>query len=201
MLDRWTIQLVRKPLDLVAARLKVYGCNPDQVSFTAFLIGLLAMPSIYLHLYWLALICILLNRFGDGLDGALARMTKATDAGGFLDIVLDFIFYSSVVLGFALADPGANGLAAAVLLFTFVGTGSTFLAFAVMAERRGITNIVYPQKGIYYLTGLAEGTETIFFLILFCVFPNYFPLLASVFAAICLVTMLTRTIGGYLALR
>ncbi len=68
------------------------------------------MPALYLHLYWLALICIVLNRFGDGLDGALARMTRATDGGGFLDIVLDFIFYASVVLGFALANRTPMGL-------------------------------------------------------------------------------------------
>jgi phosphatidylglycerophosphate synthase len=201
MLDRWTIQLVRRPLDLAAARLKIYGCKPDQVTCTAFVIGMLAMPALYLHLYWLALICIVLNRVGDGLDGALARMTRATDGGGFLDIVLDFIFYASVVLGFALANPSANGLAAAVLLFSFVGTGSTFLAFAIMAERRGMTNIVYPQKGMYYLTGLAEGTETMIFFALICFLPGHFPLLAAVFTAICLITVVTRIIGGYLALR
>jgi phosphatidylglycerophosphate synthase len=201
MLDRWTVHLFRKPLNQLAGRLKKSGYGPDQISFSAFAVGMGALPALYLHMYWLALICILLNRIGDGLDGALARMTKTSDAGGFLDIVLDFIFYSSVVLGFALAAPEANGLAAAVLLFSFVGTGSSFLAFAIMAERRGIENIVYPQKGIYYLTGLAEGTETLVCFVLFCLFPAYFSLLAYVFATICLVTMVTRVIGGYLALR
>jgi phosphatidylglycerophosphate synthase len=201
MLDRWTVQVFKKPLGALAGRLKRSGYSPDQVSFIAFAVGIGALPALYLHMYWLALICILLNRIGDGLDGALARMTKTSDAGGFLDIVLDFIFYSSVVLGFAVAAPEANGLAAAVLLFSFVGTGSSFLAFAIMAERRGIENIVYPQKGIYYLTGLAEGTETLVCFVLFCLFPVHFPLLAYVFATICLVTMLTRVIGGYFALR
>lgn len=201
MLDRWTVQFLRKPLNRVAERLKRLGCSPDQISIGAFGLGMGALPALYLHIYWLALICILLNRIGDGLDGALARMTKTSDAGGFLDIVLDFIFYSSVVLGFAMADPVANGLAAAVLLFTFVGTGSSFLAFAIMAEKRGIENIAYPQKGIYYLSGLAEGTETLVCFIFFCLFPVHFPLLAYVFATICLVTMLTRVVGGYFALR
>ena len=132
---------------------------------------------------------------------ALARMTATSDAGGFLDIVLDFIFYSAVVLGFALANPVTNGLAASVLLFTFVGTGSSFLAFGIMAERRGIYNIVYPHKGFYYLGGLAEGTETLLCLVLFCLFPAHFPLLAYCFASICLVTTLTRVVGGYFMLR
>jgi phosphatidylglycerophosphate synthase len=129
------------------------------------------------------------------------RLCVVAAAGGFLDIVLDFIFYSAVVLGFALANPEANGLAASALLFTFVGTGSSFLAFGIMAERHGIVDIIYPHKGIYYLGGLAEGTETLVCFVLFCLFPAHFPLLAYCFAAVCLVTMLTRVIGGYLILR
>ena len=201
MLDRWTLRLFRTPLNRVAVRLKRAGCSADQISFVAFAIGMAALPAISLHFYRSALLCIVINRIGDGLDGALARMTKATDAGGFLDIVLDFIFYSSVVLGFAIADPQQNGLSASLLLFTFVGTGSSFLAFAIMAERRGIANIAYPQKGIYYLTGLAEGSETFIFFVLSCIFPSHFPLLATVFAGICLITILTRVVGGYLALK
>lgn len=185
----------------MARRLRSLGCSPDQVSCGAFTVGMVALPALYLHMYRLALVCIVLNRIGDGLDGALARLTKPSDAGGFLDIVLDFIFYSSVVLGFALASPETNGLAAAILLFSFVGTGSSFLAFAIMAERRGIENIAHLRKGIYYLAGLAEGTETMIFLMLFCIFPDHFPLLAALFAAICLLTTVTRVIGGYLALR
>lgn len=201
MLDRWTIQALRKPLTGTARKLHSLGCGADQVSCAAFAVGMFALPALSLHMYRLALVCIVLNRIGDGLDGALARLTKPSDAGGFLDIVLDFIFYSSVVLGFALASPEKNGLAAAVLLFSFVGTGSSFLAFAIMAERRGIENVAHPGKGIYYLTGLAEGTETVIFLMLFCIFPGHFPLLAALFAAICLLTTVTRVIGGYLALR
>ncbi len=201
MLDRWTLRLFRTPLGRIAARLKRFGCSADQISVVAFGIGMGALPALSLHLYGTALLCIVLNRIGDGLDGALARMTETTDAGGFLDIVLDFIFYSSVVLGFAVADPQHNALAASLLLVAFVGTGSSFLAFAILAERRGLTNIAYPQKGIYYLTGLAEGTETLLFFVLCCIFPSHFPLLATGFAGICLITALTRVIGGYLALR
>ena len=166
-----------------------------------FFIGLGALPALFFQCYSCALFCIVVNRIGDGIDGALARMTKVSDGGGFLDIVLDFIFYASVVLGFALADPVQNGLAAVLLLFSFVGTGSSFLAFAIMAERRGIENITYVNKGIYYLEGLAEATETITCFVLFCIFPDLFPVIASLFAAVCLVTTATRVVGGYYSLK
>lgn len=201
MLDRWTMQILKSPLELAAGRLKRLGFRADQVSIAGFCIGLGVIPALSFQMYWLALVCITLNRIGDGLDGALARLTAPSDAGGYLDIVLDFIFYSSVVLGFALADPVANALAASVLLFSFVGTGSSFLAFAIMAERRGIENIVYPSKGIYYLGGLAEGTETLLCFVLCCLFPHYFSLFAYSFTAICLITIVTRLVYGYIQLR
>ena len=50
---------------------------------------------------------------------------------------------------------------AAVLIASFVGTGSSFLAFASIAARRGMQAADYPNKGIYYLGGLTEGSETI----------------------------------------
>lgn len=197
MLDRWTLKVVSKPLTRLATLAKDRGYNADQVSVAGFCVGMMVVPALYLHLYWLALICIVVNRIGDGVDGCLARMTEVTDAGGYLDIVLDFIFYSAVVLGFALAVPEVNGLPAAALIFTFVGTGSSFLGFAIMAERRGIDNIVYKHKGFYYLEGLVEGTETIAFLLLFCLFPVHFPVLAYSLAGLCVVTVITRVVGGY----
>ncbi|PHR27581.1 MAG: hypothetical protein COA36_09130 [Desulfotalea sp.] len=201
MLDRYAIKILKRPLFRCASLLNAVGVRPDQVTLISFIIGLCALPALAFQCYGCALFCIVVNRFGDGVDGALARMTRVSDAGGFLDIVLDFIFYAAVVLGFAFADPEQNGLPAALLLFSFVGTGSSFLAFAIMAERRGIENIIYGHKGIYYLEGLAEATETIVCFVLFCLFPSMFPLIATAFALLCLVTTASRVVGGYRSLQ
>jgi len=202
MLDRWTMPLTQRPLRLLARGLAGRGVRPDQVTFAAFLLGMLALPLLALGWYLPALLMILLNRLGDGLDGALARLIGETsDAGGFLDIGLDFVFYAAVVLGFALADPAENALAAAFLLFAFIGTGTSFLAFAIMATRHGLARPHFQQKAFYYLHGLTEGTETVLAFVLFCLFPTHFPLLAVVFAAACLVTTATRLWGGHRTLR
>jgi phosphatidylglycerophosphate synthase len=201
VLDRYTLALFAQPVSLLARIFKKHNVSADKVTFVNFFIGLGAMVCLFSHLYTLALLCIIINRIGDGVDGALARMTSPSDEGGFLDIVFDFLFYSSVVLGFAFAEPAQNAPAAALLLFSFMGTASSFLAFAIMAEKRGIASITYPKKGIYYLEGLAEGTETIIFFILFCLFPGSFPLLAYIFAVLCLVTTITRIYWGYLTLK
>ncbi|MFM9269912.1 CDP-alcohol phosphatidyltransferase family protein [Halomonas elongata] len=198
MLDRWTMPLTQAPLKWMAKGLARLGARPDQVTLVAFLIGMLALPLLIWQAYTAALVMILLNRLGDGLDGALARCTgRASDAGGFLDVGLDFVFYAAVVLGFVLADPTVNALAGAFLLFSFIGTGTSFLAFAIMAARHGLERPSFQRKAFYYLHGLTEGTETVLALVAFCLWPRQFPILATLFAVACLVTTTTRLWGGY----
>ena len=201
MLDRYVLPILTPPLYRVARRLDALGVSSDQITFGGFAIGMMALPALAWEYYGLALLCIALNRLADGLDGIVARMNQTTDAGAYLDIVLDFIFYSGIVCGFAWADPVANALPAATLIFAFMGTGSSFLAFAIMAERRRIRSMAYPRKGFYYLGGLTEGFETIAVFVAFCLFPAWFPALAYCFAALCFITTITRVIGGYYTLR
>lgn len=201
MLDPWAIKLVSAPLKVCAHLLKKKNIKPDQVTIAGFGIGLLAFFALWLTWYKIALFFIILNRIMDGLDGALARLTNKTDAGGFLDICLDFIFYSGVVAGFALADPPNNAIPAVILLLSFVGTGTSFLAFAVMAQKYNLNSPAYPHKAMYYIGGLTEGTETIIFFTIICMFPARFPLFAFFFAFLCLITTTTRIGAGYKTLK
>jgi phosphatidylglycerophosphate synthase len=139
------------------------------------------------------------DRLADGIDGAVARRLGPTDRGAFLDIALDFVFYAAVPLGFALADPAANALPAAVLIFAFVGTMSSFLAFSVIAGQRRMRAADYPAKGIYYLGGLTEGAETIAVFVAMCLWPAAFPWLAYGFAAACALTVAARWHMGWTA--
>lgn len=192
MLDRHLLPLLKKPFQVSAKKLVAVRISANTVSFTGFAIGMIAIGCLGLHWYIAALVLILINRIFDGIDGEVARLAKPTDDGAYLDIVLDFIFYAAVVLGFALADPVTNGWPAALLLFGFMGTASSFLAFAIMAERRALSSLHYPSKGFYYLGGLTEATETITFFVLCCLLPDYFPTLAMVFFCMCFVTTVTR---------
>jgi phosphatidylglycerophosphate synthase len=197
MLDPFMSRLVKPLLNIPARLLARANVSPDHVTAAGFFIGLAGCFMIAAGWYKAALAFILANRIMDGLDGALARQKKASDAGAFLDICLDFVFYSLVVAGFAFADPRANALAAVVLISAFAGTGTSFLAFAVIAAKHRMENVVYPKKSFYYLGGLTEGTETILFFILFCLFPAWFPLLAGIFAGLCVLTTIARVKGGY----
>ncbi|WGY47155.1 CDP-alcohol phosphatidyltransferase family protein [Vibrio sp. ABG19] len=201
MLDRHVIPLIRWPLNQSAVVLDKISITANQVTLFGFLLGCLAFPALVLEQYLLALLLIALNRLCDGLDGALARIQGLSDAGGFLDISLDFLFYSLIPFGFVVANPEQNAIAGAFLIFSFIGTGCSFLAFAVMAGKRGIQNPVYQHKSLYYMSGLTEGTETIAALVLFCLFPEQFALIAYLFGTACWFTTATRIYSGYHTLR
>ncbi|WP_333850019.1 CDP-alcohol phosphatidyltransferase family protein [Leclercia sp.] len=201
MLDRHLHPRLKPLLNRLVMKLDKPGITPDGITLIGFAIGVLALPFLALGWYLAALVAIVLNRLLDGLDGALARRRGLTDAGGFLDIALDFLFYALVPFGFALANPAVNALPAAWLLFAFIGTGSSFLAFAALAAKHDIDNPGYAHKSFYYIGGLTEGTETILLFVLCCLFPAHFAWLSWLFGALCWLTTATRIWSGYLTLK
>ncbi|MBB1438182.1 CDP-alcohol phosphatidyltransferase family protein [Shewanella sp. SG41-4] len=202
MLDRFITPVIKPLLTPIVLLLDKNNVHPDKLTLVGLGLGLLAVPLLALQLWYAALLFIVLNRIIDGLDGALARHQKHTSAaGGYLDICVDFLFYAAIPLGFALANPNENALAAAVLLTVFIGTGSSFLAFAIPAEKLNLPRPQFAHKSFYFLNGLTEGTETIAFFIAFCLWPAYFPELAYSFAFLGAITIFTRIHGGYHTLK
>ena len=200
MLDRYAAALIKPIVDALGKPLARAGVTANQLTLAGFLIGLSAAFLIASGAYLTGAAVIFISRSCDALDGAVARQHTPTDRGGFLDIALDFIFYASIPLAFAVADPARNALAAATLLAAFVGTSSSFLAFAVIAAKREMTSTAYPDKSFYFLGGLAEATETLATFAAMCVWPQHFALLAYAFAVACAITIATRLWWGWQAL-
>ena len=197
MFDATLRPLIDPPLRTLAARLDACGASPNGLTLGGLFIGLLAVPALSMGNYALALVFIAINRLLDGLDGTLARLWAArakpnAPNGGFLAISADFVFYGAIPFGFALANPEANALFAAFLLFAFIATGTSFLAFAIVAEQRGLSTHARGKKGFYYLGGLAEGTETIAAFVLACLLPTWFPQIALFYGALCWITVIVR---------
>ena len=178
-------------LDPFGRALVQLGVSANAVTLFGFCLGMAAALAAALGASLIAALLIIGNRLCDGLDGAVARAGGASDLGAYLDITLDFIFYSAVPFGLAVAEPG-NALAAAFLIFSFVGTGSSFLAFAIIAQKRGISTEIRGKKGFFYLGGLTEGGETIIFLVVVVMFPSAFVPLAWIFGSLCWITTATR---------
>lgn len=191
MLDGLVRPLIDPPLDRVAERLVEARVTADALTVGGLAVGIAGAAAIAAGHPLLGLALILGNRLLDGLDGAVARRTAPTDRGAYLDVVCDFLFYAAVPFGFALARP-EHATAAAFLIFAFVGTGSSFLAFAAIAAKRSLTTSARGAKSIYYLGGLTEGTETILAFVIFCVAPDAFPTTAIAFGILCWITTVGR---------
>ena len=193
MLDARIRRIIDPPLDRLAAFLGRWGIGANAVTVAGFVVGMAAWGALAARAYVPAVGLILGNRLADGLDGALARRKGLTDLGGYLDIVFDFIFYAGVPFFFAVGRPD-SALPAAFLVFSFVGTGASFLAFAAIAAKRGLTTQTRGRKSIYYLGGLTEGTETIGLFVLICLLPDQFGWFAWIFGSLCWLTTASRVI-------
>ncbi len=200
MLDPLARRLIDPPLAAAGRFLAGQGVRADWVTLAGFAIGLGAPIALYSQAYLAALGLILGNRLMDGLDGAVARASRPSDLGGFLDIVLDFVFYALIPLGFAFGNPD-HALPAAYLLAGFMGTASSFLAFAVFAAKRGLLTTARGSKALYYLGGLTEGTETMVFFGICCIWPEHFATSALIFGTLCWITTASRLWMGARALR
>lgn len=194
MFDGWARRQIDPLLDAGGRALARAGMTPNTVTLGAFAVGVAAAAAIAAGWYWLGLALILISRIGDGLDGAVAKVAGKSDLGGYLDIVLDFTFYGLIPLAFVVHDPAANGLAGAVLLAAFYANGASFLAYALMADRRGMITEQRGEKSLFFTTGLAEATETIAVFVAFCIWPDWFAPIAYGFAAVTAYTTLSRLV-------
>lgn len=197
MLDGVMRRLLDPAANRIGARLAAAGVGADALTFAGLALGIASAAAIVASLDMLALVLLMSNRLCDGLDGAVARVRGVTDRGGYLDITFDFIVYGAIPLAFALRDPAAFALPSAVLLAAFYANGSSFLAFSAIAAKRRMASGTRGVKALHYTTGLMEGTETILFLAAFILLPAWYPQLAILFAALCLLTCVARLLLGW----
>ena len=196
MLDAQIRPHMDRLLNPVGRSLAARGVMANHITIIGVLFGLAASVSVAFQLFDIAFWLILMNRVADGLDGAVARASMTSDFGGYLDIVCDFVFYSAIPFAFAVALP-ENALASAFLIFSFIGTASSFLAFAILAEKHNISTEIRGKKAFYYLGGLTEGGETILLLLAMVIWPSYFIFMAFGFGLLCWVTTITRIYAAY----
>ncbi|MEM9316294.1 MAG: CDP-alcohol phosphatidyltransferase family protein [Pseudomonadota bacterium] len=196
MFDSQLRQLIDPTLNALGLRLARLGCTANGMTLTGLVIGLSASVLIYFGHTWLALLPLFLGRLADGLDGAVARATEKTDFGGYFDISADFLFYGSVPFAFVLMDPAQNGVTGAFLLASFYFNGTSFLGYAILAEKRGMSTSSQGVKTLYYSNGLLEGGETIAFFVLLCFFPDWFAPMSWVFGTACFATGALRIYGA-----
>jgi phosphatidylglycerophosphate synthase len=193
MFDAKLRPIIDVPLNAMGRKIAALGISANQLTIVGLVVGLTAATAIGCGAFGWGLALIILNRLLDGLDGAVARAAGPTAFGGYLDIVADFAFYVSIPVGFGFAASD-NLPFALVLVATFILTGISFLAFAAIAAQRGVETLAHGRKAFFYSTGIAEGAETVAAFLAMCLLPAAFPLIASGFAALCILTVIQRTV-------
>lgn len=194
MLDGYVRKQIDPVLERIGEAMADAGISANTVTIFGFAIGVCAGVAIYFGYYWVGLAFLLMSRLADGLDGCVARASQSTDFGGYLDIVLDFAFYGLIPVAFILHNPEQNAYSGALLVLSFYVNGASFLAYATIAEKRGMKTSDRGAKSLYFTTGLAEGTETILIFVALCLFPSLFSWIAYFFAAVCFYTAFSRIV-------
>jgi phosphatidylglycerophosphate synthase len=199
MLDPFMRRLIDPPLNGVAA-IWPRKISANQITIFGLVLGVACFLAIAINTMTAALILLALNRLADGLDGAVARAQTPSELGAYLDIVSDFVLWGLLPIGFIILDSD-NAIAAAVLLSSFSMSMTVFLAFAIMAEKRGLETDAQGTKSFFYVAGLAEGTETIAFFAIVIIWPGAFVPAAFVYAGVVYLSVIGRVTSSYLILK
>lgn len=176
------------------------GISANMVTLGGFIIGMMSINFLAMESYGWALLCILLNRFCDILDGAVAKAGKPTEFGLFFDATLDYIFYAGVIFGFALANPQQNAVAASFLLFGLISSACSLLAYAIVAYQNKTQTRPHFNESPFYLGGLAQGFETFVTLVVLCIVPRLFMPLAIILGIFCLIKAVCVIVSAYYVL-
>ena len=117
---QWIIEPVAKGMAKI-------GFTPNACSMISFLAAIVAGAAFYYEAALVGVICVLLNAFFDGVDGAIARVTgSAGMKGDFLDHVIDRyadIFIITGIFAGPLASPFIGVFAlTGVLMSSYLGT-------------------------------------------------------------------------------
>lgn len=169
-----------------------HNISAASTSLFGFIIGMMAINFLAMNMYFEALLCIIINRICDALDGAIAREEGITNFGRFIDAALDFIFYAGVIFGFALADTEQNAVVACFLLFAFMSSATTMLAYGIVDQ-----NLDEIKQSPFYLGGLAQGFETLCAFVALCIAPFAFQPIAILLGCWCLIKVLIITSRAY----
>lgn len=182
--------------NLAGSKLGEIGVKANWVSWLGFIIGIFAVNFLAMGMFGWALFAILLNRFCDALDGAIARATKITNFGVFLDATLDYIFYGGIIWGFALSG-AASAASVCFLMFGFSAAACSMLAYSVIAYKMNSDQELNLDNSPFYLGGFAQGSETFVVFVILCLFPSWFVTLAIILGILSLIKAFSIIVAAY----
>lgn len=173
------------------------GVPPNLISVIALMLGLGAAVAASRAAFGVGLALWLANRITDGLDGTVARVAdRQTDFGGYLDILLDFVVYAAIPVGFGIQSANRDVLLWAVVLEgTFFVNACSWMYLSAVLEKRAagasargeLTTVTIPPA-------LVAGFETVVFYALFFLLPARLELLFGLMATLVGINVVQRLV-------
>lgn len=193
MFDAPVRRLVARVLAGPARALSRIGVTPNALSCTAALLGVGAAWLVASTHTYLGLVLWLVSRILDGMDGVLARESgRASAFGGYLDITLDMLAYSAMVLGFAAIHPTGGWVWSAILVGYLLVTTTTLALSSILEKQQA--HIANNDRSLQFTPGFAEAGETTFVYVLLVLLPSLSTAIGWTWVAVCAATVVQRTL-------
>ncbi|MBM7702433.1 CDP-alcohol phosphatidyltransferase family protein [Metabacillus iocasae] len=184
MLDTHARKYIQPVITTTATFCLRMKLTANHVTYIGFFVGICAGLFVYFEQTVVALILLWLSGFLDAVDGTMARKTKPSAWGTFLDIGFDRLVEISIILGLAFRYPDSMW-ALLLLSVSIIYAMTVFLTVGALAEKSGM-------KSFYYQTGLGERTEGFILFSFMMTFTSYLTWFTLLFLAVEVFTTFQR---------
>lgn len=184
MLDTRGRKVIQPLIEIIANLFLKIGLKANNITFAAFIIGVLSSIFFYFGYNLIAVIILWFSGLLDAVDGTMARKTKSTAFGTILDITFDRIVEIAIVVAIAIRFP-KNSFLLVLLLSSIIISMTIFLTVGALSDK-------HSEKSFYYQPGLAERTEGFIFFSLMMLFNNHINIIVMIFSLAIAYTALQR---------
>lgn len=187
MLDTHGRSAVQPIISKIAHYLLYIGLNANQVTYIAFIIGLMASVLVYLGHPIAGVAVLWFSGFLDAVDGSMARQSKTSSSWGtVLDVTFDRVVEAGILVALALLHSDPKVLMLFLLLaISIIFTMTIFLTVGALSEKES-------YKSFYYQPGLAERTEGFILFSLMVIFQSHLVFWTIIFIGVEVTTGIQR---------
>lgn len=152
------------------------GLSANTITLISFITGVASGACVVFNQLMLACVLLWLSGACDILDGTVARLSKPSKVGAFLDLLSDRVVECAVILGFTSTYPQYY-LAYIIFLISVIVHFSIFLISGNLFQNTG-------KKCFFYLDCLTERAEAFIGFSFMMFFPNHIFLILMIMNAL-----------------
>lgn len=185
MFDSLLRPAIAPQFDKLADKLVARKFTANQITYFGLFVGFVGCFAVGMAYYIPGLVLLIAAFLLDGLDGAVARKTQATELGAWLDMICSVVLFAAFPLFFMFSDL-EQSMAAGIVLFGYLLMGMANLSYDYFAMKKNAP----PAR-----SGIVETAEIATFMFLCCLYPPGFSFFAAFIALLSLAAAILRMIS------